>query len=134
MLFLPHGTPAQMTWYDELLRMTASAGAAVQLFHARGSVDVAATAPMVDARTLVIHAPGDRVVPIEEGRLLAALIPDARLADGQLRTAACDTLPPGTWPARSCARWPPHRAGPAVSRRPDRGPFCSAGRYRLRGS
>ena len=25
-------------------------------------------------------------------------------------------------------------AGPAVSRRPDRGPFCSAGRYRLPGS
>ena len=79
MLFLPHGTPAQMTWYDELLRMTASAGAAVQLFHARGAVDVAATAPRVDARTLVIHARGDRVVPIEEGRLLATLIPDARL-------------------------------------------------------
>ena len=30
-------------------------------------------------RTLVIHARDDRVVPVEEGRLLASLIPDARL-------------------------------------------------------
>ena len=33
----------------------------------------------VRARTLVVHARDDRVVPVEEGRLLAALIPDARL-------------------------------------------------------
>ena len=79
MLFLPHATPAQMAWYDELLRTTASAEAAVRLFEGRGAVDVAATAPRVDARTLVIHARGDRVVPVEEGRLLATLIPDARL-------------------------------------------------------
>ena len=35
--------------------------------------------PEVRARTLVVHARDDRVVPVEEGRLLAALIPDARL-------------------------------------------------------
>jgi pimeloyl-ACP methyl ester carboxylesterase/DNA-binding CsgD family transcriptional regulator len=79
MLFLPHGTPAQMAWYDELLRTTTSADAAIRLFKARGAVDVAVTAPKVGARTLVIHARGDRVVPVEEGRLLATLIPDARL-------------------------------------------------------
>jgi DNA-binding NarL/FixJ family response regulator len=33
----------------------------------------------VTVRTLVIHASDDRVVPVEEGRLLASLIPDARL-------------------------------------------------------
>lgn len=80
MLFLPHGTPEQMAWYDELLRATTSAEAAVRLFRARGAVDVVATAPKVRARTLVIHARDDRVVPVEEGRLLAALIPGARLA------------------------------------------------------
>jgi pimeloyl-ACP methyl ester carboxylesterase/DNA-binding CsgD family transcriptional regulator len=79
MLFLPHGTPAQMAWYDELLRTTTAADTAVRLFEARGAVDVVATAPRVGARTLVIHARGDRVVPVEEGRLLATLIPDARL-------------------------------------------------------
>jgi pimeloyl-ACP methyl ester carboxylesterase/DNA-binding CsgD family transcriptional regulator len=79
MLFLPHGTPAQLAWYDELLRTTASAETAVRLFQARGGIDVVATAPNVVARTLVLHARGDRVVPVEEGRLLATLIPDARL-------------------------------------------------------
>jgi pimeloyl-ACP methyl ester carboxylesterase/DNA-binding CsgD family transcriptional regulator len=79
MLFLPHGTPAQMAWYDELLRTTTSGDAAIRLFRARGVVDVVDMAPRVHTRTLVIHARGDRVVPVEEGRLLAALIPDARL-------------------------------------------------------
>jgi DNA-binding CsgD family transcriptional regulator/pimeloyl-ACP methyl ester carboxylesterase len=34
-------------------------------------------APQVRARTLVMHARDDRVVPVQEGRLLATLIPDA---------------------------------------------------------
>ena len=79
MLFLPHGTPAQMDWYDELLRTTTSTDAAMRLFRARGGVDVVGTAPNVRVRTLVMHVRGDRVVPVEEGRLLATLIPDARL-------------------------------------------------------
>jgi pimeloyl-ACP methyl ester carboxylesterase/DNA-binding CsgD family transcriptional regulator len=79
MLFIPHGTPEQMGWYDELLRSTTSAEEAVRLFRARGRVDVVDDAPRVQARTLVIHARDDHVVPVEEGRLLAALIPDARL-------------------------------------------------------
>ena len=58
MLFLPHGTPEQMAWYGELLRMTTTADAAVRLFRARGAVDVTDAAPRVKARTLVIHARG----------------------------------------------------------------------------
>ena len=79
MLFLPHGTAEQMAWYDELLRMTTMADAAVRLFRARGAVDVMDAARNVNVRALVIHARDDRVVPVEEGRLLASLIPGARL-------------------------------------------------------
>jgi pimeloyl-ACP methyl ester carboxylesterase/DNA-binding CsgD family transcriptional regulator len=79
MLFIPHGTPEQVGWYDELLRSTTSAEEAVRLFRARGRVDVVDDAPKVQARTLVIHARDDHVVPVEEGRRLAALIPDSRL-------------------------------------------------------
>jgi pimeloyl-ACP methyl ester carboxylesterase len=79
MLFVPHGTPEQMAWYEDLLRTTTSAEAAARLFRARGALNVAELAPQVRARTLVLHARDDRVVPVDEGRLLAALIPDAHL-------------------------------------------------------
>jgi len=79
MLFLPHGTPEEMAWYDELLRTTTTAEMAGRLFRARGAVDVVDAARRVKVRTLVIHAREDRVVPVEEGRLLASLIPGARL-------------------------------------------------------
>jgi pimeloyl-ACP methyl ester carboxylesterase/DNA-binding CsgD family transcriptional regulator len=78
-LFLPHGTSEQKAWYEDLLRASTSAETAVLLFEARGWLDVRELAPQVSTRTLVVHARDDRVVPVEEGRLLAALIPDARL-------------------------------------------------------
>ncbi len=79
MLFLPTGTSTQMAWYDELQRRSTSAETAARLYDARGSIDVAHLAPRVTAKTLVMHAREDRVVPVEEGRLLGAQIPDARL-------------------------------------------------------
>ena len=79
MLFLPNGTPEQMGWYEDLLVRSTSAETAVRLFEARGGLDVQELARRVLTRTLVAHARDDRVVPVEEGRLLAALIPNARL-------------------------------------------------------
>jgi len=76
-LFLPDGTPEQMAWYEDLLWRSTTAGAAARLFRARGGLNVSDDAPQVRARTLVLHARDDRVVPVEEGRLLATLIPDA---------------------------------------------------------
>lgn len=79
MLFLPSGTPEQMAWYDDLQRRSTSAATAVRLYEARGGIDVMGLAPRVTAKTLVMHARDDRVVPLDEGRLLASLIPGARL-------------------------------------------------------
>jgi DNA-binding CsgD family transcriptional regulator len=59
--------------------MTTTPDVAVRLFRARGVVDVVDAARRLAVRTLVIHARDDRVVPVEEGRLLASLIPRARL-------------------------------------------------------
>jgi DNA-binding CsgD family transcriptional regulator len=78
-LFVPNGTTEQMAWYEDLLRKSTTPETAVGLFQARGEIDVRELAREVRARTLVVHARDDRVVPVEEGRLLAALIPDARL-------------------------------------------------------
>jgi pimeloyl-ACP methyl ester carboxylesterase/DNA-binding CsgD family transcriptional regulator len=79
MRFLPQGTPEQMAWYDELQKRTTSAENAARLSEARSDVDVTHLAPRVKARTLVAHARGDAAIPFEEGRLLATLIPNARL-------------------------------------------------------
>jgi pimeloyl-ACP methyl ester carboxylesterase len=78
-LFIPDATPEQMEWYEDLLRISTTADTAVRLFEARGEIDVCDLASQVQTRTLVAHARHDRVVPVEEGRLLAALVPGARL-------------------------------------------------------
>lgn len=79
LLFLPHGTPEQMAWFDDLLRATTTPEAAVRLFQARGAIDVRAEARLVTTPTLVMHARDDRIVDVEEGRVIARLIPGARL-------------------------------------------------------
>lgn len=78
-LFLPGGTVDQMAWYEDLLRQSTTADTAARIFEERGGIDVRQLATQVRTRTLVVHARDDRVVPVEEGRLLAALIPEARL-------------------------------------------------------
>ncbi|WP_432875298.1 alpha/beta fold hydrolase [Kribbella sp. CA-245084] len=79
MLFLPAGTPEQMGWYDDLQRHSTSAATAVRLYNARGPLNVVDLAAQVKTKTLVVHAAGDRIVPVDEGRLLATLVPDAQL-------------------------------------------------------
>ena len=76
--FFPGGTPEQMAWFDDLMRMTTTADLAARLRVARGAVDVSAMAPSVTTPTLVLHARGDEMVPYDEGRLVAGLIPGAR--------------------------------------------------------
>jgi pimeloyl-ACP methyl ester carboxylesterase len=78
MLFVPDGTPEQMAWYEDLLWRSTTPETAIRLYRARGGLNVSELAPQVRARTLVMHARDDRVVPMQEGRLLATLIPDAR--------------------------------------------------------
>jgi pimeloyl-ACP methyl ester carboxylesterase/DNA-binding CsgD family transcriptional regulator len=78
MLFLPDGTAEEMAWYDALLRRSSPAASAVALYEARNRIDVTSYASQVTVPTLAVHARGDRVVPVEEGRFLAARIPGAR--------------------------------------------------------
>jgi pimeloyl-ACP methyl ester carboxylesterase/DNA-binding CsgD family transcriptional regulator len=79
MLFLPDATAEQMGWYDDLQRHSTSAATAVRLYDVRGRINVVELAARVKTRTLVVHPLGDLVVPVDEGRLLATLVPDARM-------------------------------------------------------
>jgi pimeloyl-ACP methyl ester carboxylesterase len=77
-LFVPGGTEEQMAWFDELQRVSASPEQALRLREAFDRVDVRPIAEQVSVATLVAHAQDDALVPYDEGRLIAQLIPGAR--------------------------------------------------------
>lgn len=76
--FLPEGTAEQHRSFMELQRITTSPEIAVRLQTTAGEIDVTDIAPRVDTPTLVLHATGDAVVPFDQGREFAALVPGAR--------------------------------------------------------
>jgi pimeloyl-ACP methyl ester carboxylesterase/DNA-binding winged helix-turn-helix (wHTH) protein len=76
--FLPHATPEQESWFDELQRVSTSAANAAHLMEVDDEIDVRALLPHVRVPTLVVHCDGDRAVPAEDGQELAAMIPGAR--------------------------------------------------------
>jgi pimeloyl-ACP methyl ester carboxylesterase/DNA-binding CsgD family transcriptional regulator len=77
-MFLPAATADQQEAFDELQRVSASPDVAYRLRRMFDGIDVVGLCGKVRAPTLVMHAREDGVVPFEEGRLLAALIPRAR--------------------------------------------------------
>jgi len=78
-MLIPGATPEQMTWVDDLMRMSTSTANAVAFRQQRRDVDVGDLLPHVDLPTLVLHARGDQCNHFSEGRRLAAEIPGARL-------------------------------------------------------
>jgi DNA-binding NarL/FixJ family response regulator len=76
--YIPEGTAAQHQWWNDLERLSASPEGAARLLDAVHRIDVAELAGTVRVPTLVLHARRDARIPFEEGRQLAALIPDAR--------------------------------------------------------
>lgn len=76
--FMPDATPDEMKWFNELQRVSVSPSVAARIRDANESVDVSPLLPEVEVPTLVLHVRDDGVVPFEEGRRLAALIPNAR--------------------------------------------------------
>lgn len=77
-LFIPEGSEEQMAWFSELERRTTRPEIAARILEAFGAIDVSNQLQHVRAPTLVLHARGDARVPFEQGRMLAAGIPDAQ--------------------------------------------------------
>ena len=65
-------------WWAEYLRMGASPGAAVALTKMNAEIDVRSVLPSVRVPTLVIHRSGDTCLKVEEGRFVAAQIPNSK--------------------------------------------------------
>jgi DNA-binding CsgD family transcriptional regulator len=80
MQFLPGGTAEQLRWLNELQRISTSAENAARIMEVTNGIDVSALLPRVKAPTLVIHVREDLRVPLDEARLVASTIPNARFA------------------------------------------------------
>jgi pimeloyl-ACP methyl ester carboxylesterase/DNA-binding CsgD family transcriptional regulator len=76
--FQPGGTLEHLRSWCEQQRVATSADTAVRLLQIDMNVDVTETARKIACPVLMVHPERDAVVPIEEGRLLASLIPDCR--------------------------------------------------------
>jgi pimeloyl-ACP methyl ester carboxylesterase len=64
--------------YNELVRSTTTATNATNLIRAYWHADLRQLAPRVTTPTLIVHSRGDPIIPFQEGRLGATLIPGAR--------------------------------------------------------
>ncbi len=76
--FIPDGTPDQWRWFGELERISSSAEIAERNFLINKDIDIADLLPQVRVPTLILHCRGDRRVPLDLGRELAATIRGAR--------------------------------------------------------
>jgi pimeloyl-ACP methyl ester carboxylesterase/DNA-binding SARP family transcriptional activator len=76
-LVLPDGTLEEMSWFNDLQRISLSAENAARLLRSNGEVNVLDLLPGITAPTLVLHCRDD-VIPFDQGRLIASRIPQAR--------------------------------------------------------
>jgi DNA-binding winged helix-turn-helix (wHTH) protein/pimeloyl-ACP methyl ester carboxylesterase len=77
-LFVPGGTPEQVQWFNDLQRKTTSPENAARIRYVSDVINIEKLLPQVKTPTLVLHCRKDAIQPIEEGRLIAASIPDCR--------------------------------------------------------
>lgn len=71
--------PAVQRWHARMLRQAATPHALAQIIEALRDVDLRPELRRLEAPTLVIHRRGDRLVPPEAGRQIAAAVPHAEL-------------------------------------------------------
>jgi len=76
--YIPDGSTEQMTWWNDLQRISTSPQNAVRLMADLGNINVMDVLPRVTTPTLVLHSRHDAAVPFSAGRELATLIPGAR--------------------------------------------------------
>jgi len=75
------GDPIVRQWWARFLRMSASASAAAALQRLNIEIDVRHVLPLIRAPTLILHANGDRAVPVGAGRFMAGQIPNAKFVE-----------------------------------------------------
>jgi pimeloyl-ACP methyl ester carboxylesterase/DNA-binding winged helix-turn-helix (wHTH) protein len=77
--YIPENTSAEhRKWFNDLQRISTSPQNAASIMKCCDDINIRHLLPQVKVPTLVLHADGDHAIPVEEGRILAAEIPNAR--------------------------------------------------------
>lgn len=76
--FLPDASPAQWSAFDKLQRETCSPDVAARYLRTLYGINVKDAARRVRCPALLLHPKDDQMVPFEQGRRLASLVPGAR--------------------------------------------------------
>jgi pimeloyl-ACP methyl ester carboxylesterase len=76
--FMPGATRAQMDWFNELQRITATPENAARMRLVSMNIDVQPLLAQISVPTLVLHCREDGICPFTAGRAMAAGIPGAR--------------------------------------------------------
>src|SRR5262245_56946638 len=77
-LFIPDANAEQVRWFSDLMRTTTRPEIAARILDSFGQINVRDLLSKVRVPTMVVHSRADARIPFEQGRLLAAEIPDAR--------------------------------------------------------
>ena len=77
--FIPDGTPEQIRWMNELMRVSTSPQNAIRVQEALSNVDIRDLLARVNVPTLVLHSRNDGRIAYRKGLELAHGIPHARL-------------------------------------------------------
>ena len=75
--FMPDATADEMKWFDDFQRRTTSAENAAKFLDVFAGIDVRDRLAGIEVPTLIMHAKGDRRIPVASGGELAAAIPGA---------------------------------------------------------
>lgn len=121
-LYIPQGSPEQISWWNEMQRVSTSPANAVKLQRALSVIDVRDLLPKMTIPTLIFHSRDDQVVPFAAGEYLARHIPNATFVPLEGENHILLEKEPG-WQefvrgARDFLRGhEPHGEAPAVARR-----------------
>ena len=85
LLHIPDAMAEQSRSFNDLLRKTSSPANAVALLNAYLRTNARDIVPKVRCPTLVLHSRGDSIIPFDQGRSVAALIPGARFVPVESR-------------------------------------------------
>jgi pimeloyl-ACP methyl ester carboxylesterase/DNA-binding SARP family transcriptional activator len=75
--FMPDATPEELKWFNNFQRLTTSPENAVRFLDVFSRINVQDLLPKISVPTLVIHSLGDKRIPVDVGRDIAASIPNA---------------------------------------------------------